>query len=60
MKLIDEVRQANTDLKTRLLGAHNDVTLLHNRIKDMELRLAQVEQHKTLDPPKKDLKIFNV
>jgi hypothetical protein len=60
MKLIDEVRQANTDLKTRLLGAHNDVTLLHNRIKDMELRLAQVEEHKTLDPPKKDLKIFNV
>lgn len=53
MKLLDEVRQANTELKHRLQGAHADVTTLHARLKDLEHRLSKVETHSTFNPPLK-------
>lgn len=55
MKLVDEVRQANVELKVRLQGAHADVTTLQSRLKEVEQRLANVEIHSTFDPPLKQV-----
>lgn len=48
LRIQEDVNQANVDLKARLAEAHNDVTVLNKRMKDMEARMALYEQDKAL------------